>query len=61
MRLKSLDGCCQGDGGAAAGLAAENERLKAELAAALQAAAQWKALHGKLRDYAVAELIESGN
>jgi len=50
-----------GDGGAAAGLAAENERLKAELATALQAAAQWKALHGRLRDYAVAELIESGS
>ena len=53
--------CAQGEGGASVALAADNERLKAELAAALQAAAQWKALHGKLRDYAVAELVGSGS
>ena len=53
--------CSQGDGCASAAMAAENDRLKAELATALQAAAQWKALHGKLRDYAVAELVESGS
>ena len=60
-QLTALAGRPPGDGNAAAGLGAENERLKAELATALQAAAQWKALHGKLRDYAVAELIESGS
>jgi hypothetical protein len=52
---------CEGGGGTSAGLAVENERLRAELSTALQAAAQWKALHGKLRDYAMQELIESGS